>query len=489
MNTTFADMLNIETNHTATANGADCLGTTGNGLVDLFAVIGALRDANTSRKCKLFDRAVADNKELAAKILFYGRDIREGLGERDTFRILLAYAADKYPEIVKPNISLIGFYGRFDDLYCLIGTKCENDMWKAMKQQFDLDLTNMAANKPVSLLAKWIKTPNASSKNTRAYGILTSQKLGYKNVGEFLPKLKALRKYLDIVEIKISANSLETINYSSVPSNAMKKYRCLFKEKDELRFSNFIEDVKSGNTAIHAGTLYPYDIVRNVLHDDYDEVLEEQWKALPNYVENGDNILVVSDVSGSMYCCNDLPISTSIGLGIYFAERCSGPFHNKFMTFSAKPQLVEVYGSDLADKISNMNSAAWGMNTNLDEVFRVVLETAQNNNVSKDELPKAIVIISDMQIDSCLMCSKDFHSSWKKQFEENGYALPNVIFWNVNSESDVFFADTTRQNVQYLSGHSVNAFKSLLTGLNKTPIEAMLETILSDRYAAITIAA
>ena len=159
------------------------------------------------------------------------------------------------------------------------------------------------------------------------------------------------------------------------------------------------------------------------------------------------------------------------------------------MTFSAKPQLVEVYGSDLADKISNMNSAAWGMNTNLDEVFRVVLETAQNNNVSKDELPKAIVIISDMQIDSCLMCSKDFHSSWKKQFEENGYALPNVIFWNVNSESDVFFADTTRQNVQYLSGHSVNAFKSLLTGLNKTPIEAMLETILSDRYAAITIAA
>lgn len=486
---TFANSLLVETNHTTTANGADCLRTTGEGLLDFFAVVGALRNADMKRKHELFERAVADNKELAAKILFYGRDIREGLGERDTFRTLLAYAADRYPEMIRLNIPLIGFYGRFDDMYSLIGTKCEDDMWRAMKAQFELDLANMEAGKPISLLAKWIKTPNASSKNTRMLGALTAKKLGYANVKEFLPKLKALRKYLDIVEIKISANSWSTINYSAVPSNAMKRYRDLFKTKDAERFCQFIEDVKSGKTTINANTIYPYDIVRNILNHNYDEVLEEQWKALPNYVEDGNNILIVSDVSGSMTCCDKLPMSSSIGLGIYFAERCVGPFHNMFMTFSKNPTLNKIHGSTLYDKVWTMENADWGMNTDLDAVFRVVLNTAIKTNTSSEELPRAIVIISDMQIDRCLMQSSDFHSHWKQEFEAHGYVLPNVIFWNVNSESDTYHADATRPGVQYLSGHSVTAFKSLLNGLNKTPMEAMLETILSDRYAAVTVAA
>lgn len=485
----FAEMLSKETSYTQTANGATCLSTSGDGLVDLYAVIGALRNASDYRKCELFDRAVADNKELAAKILFYGRDIREGLGERDTFRILLAYAADRYPEIVKPNIPLIGFYGRFDDMYCLIGTKCEDDMWKAMKDQFDMDLRNMSNGKPVSLLAKWIKTPNASSEKTRKLGALTARKLGYKNVKEFLPLLKSLRKYLDIVEIKVSANSLETINYSVVPSNAMMKYRQLFAMKDSDRFSQYLEDVKSGKTEIKAGTLYPYNIIQKILFEEISDVLEEQWKALPNYVEDGSNILVVSDVSGSMTCCNYLPLASSIGLGMYFAEHATGAFHNLIMTFSQNPKMVKVHGATLYDKVRNMSHADWGMNTDLEKVFKTVLNTAIKNKVPAEEMPKAIVIISDMQIDRCLHCSTDFHTHCTKMFEEQGYKLPNVIFWNVNSESDTYHADATRPGVQYLSGHSVSAFKSLINGINKTPVEAMLETILSDRYAAITVAA
>jgi len=486
---TFADNLMVATNRTTTANGADCLSTTGAGLLDLFATIGALRNASIERKYELFDRAVAEDKELAAKILFYSRDIREGLGERDTFRTLLTYAATRYPEMVRPNIALIGFFGRFDDLYCLIGTKCEDDMWKAMKNQFELDLANMAEGKPVSLLAKWIKTPNASSKNTRVLGALTSKKLGYKEVKEFLPKLKALRKYLDIVEIKISANSLSTINYSAVPSNAMKRYRTLFFNKDNDRFNQYIEDIKSGKTTINANTIYPYDIVREILNKNTDDILEEQWKALPNYIEDGKNILVVSDVSDSMNKCDKLPMSSSIGLGMYFAERCTGPFHNMFMTFSRNPRMEKLHGATLFDRVKNMNKADWGMNTDLDAVFRLLLNTAIKTKTDSDELPKAIVIISDMQIDRCLMCSSDFHATWKKQFEDAGYTLPNVIFWNVNSDSDAFHADANRPGVQYLSGHSVTAFKSLLKGIGKNPMEAMLETILSDRYAVITVAA
>ena len=163
-------------------------------------------------------------------------------------------------------------------------------------------------------------------------------------------------------------------------------------------------------------------------------------------------------------------------------------FHNMFMTFSSRPKMEKLHGATLFDKVRNMGHADWGMNTDLDAVFRCVLNTAVNNNIASEELPKAIVIISDMQIDSCLRCSKDFHEHAKKMFAEHGYTLPNVIFWNVNSTSDTYHADANRPGVQYLSGHSTSAFKSLLDGINKNPIDAMLETILSDRYAAITVA-
>ena len=178
MSRSFAQNLSFETSlsSTSTANGAYCLATSGDKLVDLFASIGALRYSDDSRNIELFENALAEDKLLATKILFYARDIREGLGERKTFRTLLAYSADKHPEIVMPNINLIGFYGRYDDLYALVGTKCEDAMWSYMKEQFMMDLANAKLSKPCSLLAKWIKTPNASSANTKKLGILTSQK-------------------------------------------------------------------------------------------------------------------------------------------------------------------------------------------------------------------------------------------------------------------------------------------------------------------------
>ncbi len=494
----FADLLGRETSWTSTANGRKCLSSSGEGLVDLFATIGALRNAPDARRYELFDRACAEDKELAAKILFYGRDVREGLGERDTFRTLLAYAADRYPEIVRPNIGLIGYYGRFDDLYFLIGTKCENDMWRVMKEQFEKDRAAMLAGKPVSLLAKWIKTPDASSPTTRKLGILTSQKLGFKNVRSFKVPLKALRKYLKIVEIAISANELSTIAYDKVPSNAMTKYRNLFSRKDGARFVEYLDDVKSGKKEIKANTLFPYDIVQKYLNAGgygfwynsrctVDDVLEAQWKALPNYVEDGTNVLIMADVSGSMTSNNNLPMASSVGLAMYFAERATGPFHNKFMTFSTNPKLVTVTGATVCDRVRNMVNADWAGSTDLDAAFRVVLETAVNNRIAAKDLPKALVIISDMQINGCVRASGTFYDDWRRKFANYGYDIPNVIFWNVNSQSDTFHADANRKGVQLLSGHSATTFKTLLANLDKTPYEAMLATILSDRYAQISV--
>lgn len=483
---------NKTTSFTYTENGALCLSSSGQALVDLYATIGAIRNTSDDNKIELFEKAIAENKELATKILFYGRDIREGLGERDTFRKLLAYSANRHKEIVAPNIPLIGFYGRFDDLYCLLNTDLEDEMWKYMKEQFEADLKHMKAGESVSLLAKWIKTPDASSANTRKLGILTSQKLGYKNVGAFKKDLRALRKYLDILEIKLSANDFASIAYNQVPSNAMHKYRKVFARKDTDRFNKYIADVTSGKTEIKSNTLYPYDIIKPLIRsygcpDDL-SVLEAQWKALPNYVEPNTNILVMADTSGSMDMGDGMPMASAIGLGMYFAERNTGVFKNYFMTFSTRPQLVKIEGNTLFDKVKHAMGANWNGSTDLAAALDLILDTAVANNTPQEALPKALVIISDMQFNICARNNKTYYDTYKEKFEQAGYTIPNIVFWNVRG-SNTFHAKANVKGVQMVSGSAASSFKAVIDNLDKTAFEAMLEVILSDRYAAVTVAA
>lgn len=175
----FADEMRKKAKYTRTENGAIAISTTGNACLDLFGSIGSLRETDENRIHVLLAEAYKEDPLFATKIVFYARDIQEGLGERKTFRTILKYMAKKHPNALRPNIDFIGVFGRYDDLYCLIGTPLENDMWKVMKKQFENDLQNMIKGKAISLLAKWIKTADASSKETRKLGILTAQKLGY----------------------------------------------------------------------------------------------------------------------------------------------------------------------------------------------------------------------------------------------------------------------------------------------------------------------
>lgn len=489
MSNSFVKLAKRDASLTTTENGAIALNSTGNDLLNLFSTIGGLRNAKKDRIVSLWDSAYDENADLAMKTLFYSRDVRGGLGEREVFRTILRHLAATHPESVNQNLNLVGFYGRFDDLYSLVGTPCEAAMWRVMGDQFRADLEGMRNGKPVSLLAKWIKTPDASSKETRKMGIMTSQNLGYQNVKEFKKDLRALRKYLDIPEIKMAANEWETICYSKVASNCMNKYGKNFRKHDEERFSAYMDDVKAGKSEIKANTLYPYDIVRKYLLglERDNDVMEAQWNALPNYIEEGRNILIVADVSGSMTCNEQRPMATSIGLAMYFAERNVGAFHNIFMTFSESPRFEVVKGKTLEDRINNLHHADWGYNTDLDKVFSKVLSMGKKNNIPQEEMPEAIVVTSDMEIDRGFRNDLDetFYDHWKNKFAEAGYMIPNVVFWNVNSKSDVFHFDSDRKGVQAYSGSSVSTFKSVLKCLNMTPVEAMMEVLLDERYAPV----
>lgn len=480
----FANAMKEEGKFTRTENGAVALSTTSDARLDLFGTIGALRDADENRITTLFSEAYAQDKLFATKIIFYARDIRCGLGERKTFRTIIRYMAEHHPESLRPNLDLIGVFGRYDDLYELIGTPLEDDMWKTMKNQFEEDLKNLNEGKAISLLAKWIKTADASSTKTRKLGILTAQKLGYP-VYNFKRIVRSMRKQIGVVESLMSAGKWNEIKYPEVPSRAMMIYRRAFAKHDPDGFSEFINKADKGEVKINASTLYPYDIVEKILYGrENNKVLEAQWKALPDYVEHGTNALIMADVSGSMY---GRPMATSIGLAIYFAERNTGTYHNLFMTFSGDPETVILKGKTLEQKIRNVDKASWGMSTDLKAAFEKVLDIAEKNNVSQEEMPKAIVVISDMEIDYSGNKDWSFYDKMASKFQKAGYIIPNVIFWNVNSRHDVFHADGTKKGVQLASGQSVTVFKQVLQNLGYNPIETMENIINSERYDCITI--
>ena len=491
----FAEAANKYARYARTENGALALNTTSSACLDFFSLVGAVRDADEVRVQRLFADAFAENPLMAVKIAFYGRDIRGGLGERKTFRRIIRYMAEFHPDAIRKNIHLIGEYGRYDDLYALCGTPVEKDMWAHMKERLNADIGAEHAGKPVSLLAKWIATPDASSKKTRALGIQTASALGY-GVPVFKRILRGLRKATKIVERDMSANRWSDIQYPSVPSRAMKNYANAFRRHDGERFDNFINKAVTGEVKINASTLYPYDLVKaawagcigwDKSRVSEDKAIEAQWRALPNYVRDGVNALVIADTSGSMAWGDGRPIYTALSLAIYFAERNTGAYHNLWMTFSESSEIQTLKGETLAQKLSSINTSLWGNNTNLEAAFEEVLEIAVENHIPQEEMPKSLIVISDMEIDARTRSNWLFYDAMMARFASYGYALPNIVFWNVNSRRDTFHADKNRKGVQLVSGSSAATFKHVMECVGMTPIEAMQNVINSERYAPIKV--
>jgi len=485
----FVNALKSEDNFTLTENGAIALKSTYNSLVDLFGQIGALRNRTEQEIETLFVKAFSEDKLLATKMAFYARNVRGGLGERRVFRIIIKFLAKLYPEIMKKNIKYIPYFGRYDDLYEFIGTEVESTMWNLIKEQWNLDIQNMNENKPISLLAKWMKSCNTSSKESIKLGKLTAKNLGLSEK-EYRKTLSKLRKYLDVVEVKMSSNQWTDIKYSSVPSRAMSIYRNSFEKHDEEGFSSFIEKVSKGEEKINASTLFPYDILEkmceygfNLGNVDYDKVLEEQWKALPNYIDGENSILIMSDTSASM--CGR-PMATAVGLAIYFAERNQGVFKDIFMTFSSEPSFVQLKGETIYEKIKCIPEIV--DNTDLEAAFRLILDVAIKNKLINEDMPKSLVVISDMEFDQQTTDSDmTWHDAMVKIYNQNGYEMPNIIYWNVDSRHDNFQVTSEYKGVQLASGQSPSVFKSILKNIGKTPYEAMVDTLNDPVYDCIIV--
>lgn len=483
----FSKAMREESKWTKTENGADARNTTDSALLDMFATIGSMRTRSEDEIIQKFELAFQEDPLGAMRCLFWVRDCRGGAGERRVFRVLLSHIANKHTKEMINTLGFIPEYGRWDDLYSLVGTGAEPYMWEFIRTQLAQDKCNMEEGiTSCSLLAKWLKKADASSPNTRKLGIYTAKKLGM-SVYDYKRLCVKLRKYIDVVEQRMSASEWDTINYPAVPSRAMMNYRKAFSRHDEDRFNEYLNKVQSGEQKINSATLYPYDIVEKILYRHEDsKVLEAQWDNLPDYVGGDVNAIVMADVSGSMV---GRPLATSVGLAMYFAERNKGAYHNLFMTFSMEPQFVEVKGSTITEKINFISKTSWGYHTNLEAALLKILDVAVENDCSQEEMPKSLIIVSDMEIDIATGQKRreNFYDYVNRLYAEKGYKVPNVVFWNVNSRHDVFLADKNRKGVQLVSGQSASTFKNLIGCIDKTPVEMMYSVLNSERYQAIQI--
>ncbi len=479
--------LKNEANRTLTENGAATLRSTGSDCLDLFATIGALRNAEDQEIIVRFARAYAEDRDLAMKMLFYSRDIRGGLGERRVFRTILKHLADVQPESVRKNLHLVSEYGRWDDLTVLFGTKCEKDAMAVIRDQLAKDLAALDAGENISLMAKWLPSVNTSNAAVVKDGKRIAKALGMKDA-EYRRTLVKLRAKIRIIENNLRQKDY-TFEYSAQPSKAMLKYRKAFRRNDEERYTAFLERVSKGEETIHTGTLYPYDVVEKALWFRGDETerkaLDVTWNALGDYAPQG-NALCVIDGSGSMYGCGTpRPFSVALSLGMYFAERCKGEFHNHFITFSCNPKLVEIKGKDLVEKVEYCRSFNEVANTNVRKVFELILSAAVKNKLPQEELPETLYFISDMEFDCCTNDAGMTNFEYAKRlFEDHGYKLPQVVFWNVQSRNQQQPVSMNEQGVILVSGCTPRIFAMVANG-RLDPAEFMKEVLLSERYAPI----
>ena len=505
----FMSALDAEATFIHTTNGAVAKSTTNSALYDLFALGAAYRSRNDDDCLLLFKKAFDENPDYAMKCLTYIRDI-EGQGERRFFRVILAWLGAKYPDIVKKNIPIWIYSNmiRWDDLFVLFNTPVERYMTDFIGKQLLSDIKdyNASPTNSISLLAKWMPSINASSCATR------ERAENFCRLFKFTPReyrklLAKLRERIKVVERLMSQNRWQEIEFDKLPSRAGLIYRNAF-ARNGLIAEKYKQFAQSDDTKVNASVLYPYDCVREVVKmcnggiwdwglpsttDTNRLMVNKYWDNLKDVFSDGEKFdaMVVCDTSASMLhgaSKTATPMEVAVSLAIYAAERAKGPFNGNYISFSRTARLVKVAGVDFCDKVARIISSNVCENTNLQNVFKLVLDTAIKHHVPVADMPKTLVVITDMQVDAGYsndVFIEEMHKHWNATCRTNNcyYPFPKLVLWNVNAVKDTFLAGANN-NVTYVSGCSPVILRQVMTGVAAE--ELMFQTLNAERYSKIS---
>ena len=483
--------------------------------LDMFAYSSRDPKQDYEKNKNRFKNALIENDEIALANLLYTLDIRNGKGERALFKSYFYTLIEMNKDCAIQILPYIPELGRWDYVFEGIGTEIEENVYELVRAYLMMDIKNYNENKPVSLLAKWL--PSIKTHNKKNYFAVKLAKKLNLTEKEYRKILSKLRDSLNIVEKHITNKEYEKIEYISVPSKAMVKYKNLFFTKDEVRFKEFIEELKDSKKAkydnlfmndfakmyldnlMKIGINYFYErtikeacrlLFNNFFLKDLEEnsqillqnfkneknLINTMWKK-QSKIEFDKNVLVIADTSGSM---EGTPFETAISLAIYISQNNkSEEWRNKFIIFSS--DCIEYsYDKDaeFTDIIDNIPLIA--ENTNIDKVFKKILNDSIEKNLPQlDE----VIIVSDMEFD--MVQNKKNMSNfkhWKSEFAKYNYELPKIIFWNVARNVESFPVTKLDYGTCLVSGYSKNILKSIIDIENFDPIDIMLKTLEKKNY-------
>ena len=503
----FMNGLVDNTNFTLTENGGVTHVTTKSDLLDMFAMGAAMRKRSDEDVILMFRKAYRENPVYALKCLFYIRDVRGGQGERRFFRVVMRDLAKQDTAAVVRNMRHIPEFGRWDDLYVFEGTPAEAEAFAFIKEQLALDVTC----KTPSLLAKWLKSENTSSRESRRLANVTREYLGMTHK-QYRKTLSILRDRINVLERLMSEGRWDEIEFDKIPSRAGMIYKNAFARHDLERAKNenvqtYADFAKDTTKKVNAKALYPYECVAEAMKifrtgsywsmrdlpklDDTNRLMvNKYWDNLADYFNGATfNGLAVVDTSGSM-CGSEAsaPINVAISLGLYCAEKAKGPFAGHYVSFASRPQLISTDGVDFVDKVQRIYKTNLVDNTNIEATFDLLLDTAIKNRCSQDDLPQNILVISDMEFDSARgyygrgETTDTLMEKIAKKWAQHGYQMPNLVFWNVQARQNNIPMEV-KNGVTYVSGFSPSIFETIMSG--KTAYDLMMEVLDKDRYSVI----
>jgi hypothetical protein len=427
-----------------------------------------------------FSRAYGESPELTARALCYLRDAREGIGERELFRTLFKELVRENPKLAIAVLHKLPELGRWDDVVEAFAVNNNIEVFTTAA-----DMLRKAIENGNGLAAKWMPRKGPLAVGLRTYFKMTPKQYRKTIVG-----------LSNTVEQKLCAREFTNINYSHVPGIAAARYQATFARHDPEGFAAYKAALVKGDdpkVKVNAGAIFPYDVIKGLRFGD-ETVANAQWNALPDFTGGSEqNALCVVDVSGSMTSqipnSNVSALDVAVSLGLYLSERLNGPFKDTFLTFSEAPELQKVSGT-LKNRMQSMMKSKWGMNTNLNAVFQLVLNTAIKNKLKQEDLPSKILIISDMEFDNCTNVNRygqprsvTNFKAIKDLYNQSGYEMPQLVFWNVMARNTANApVKATQKDVALVSGFSPAVVKSVLSNKTFTPRDVMLETLMRPRY-------
>lgn len=529
-----------------TENGALAFESTNSSILDFYGSI--------SRSEKIFTQDVAaridtllgpmwsEDPLLMLKAIFHKRDAHEGSGEKAIFYHCLKWLAVNHFESFKKNLFLVPEFGYWKDLLslltnqtdiislqvnnmvaCLFADQLEHDLLtlNSLKEEKDLnDDTELSESKndsklfipldkdrslSVSLCAKW--APSLKGEHDRKFSICSKIAFGMSYITKeqktgktikwqenYRKILSSLREHLHIVEKNMCGNKWDDIKLEHVPSIAMHNYKKVFERRMSEKFTQWTSRIRKGESKVNAGKLMPHQFIEEIENGNCDDLSQLQWESLrKELADKGtfNNVLAVSDLSGSMM---GIPMHVSIALGILISELTSMPFRNNLITFSESPSFFTFTGKTLMEKYAQLvgSNVSIGYNTNLHKTFQIILEKCITEELKKEDIPEKIIILTDGQFD---MQTRDsdltVFQSVKKMYEEKGYVLPTIIFWNLRISASSGMPVTKDENgTMMISGWSPNILKSVLNNTEIeiiSPYQSMLDVLNAERYNKIRI--